>query len=124
MLAQVRAALTWVRLVVLERARGGRNGHQDHQGPLCEARRDIGRYQNRLKAIRSTLLYSRGIRRAEQALSEIERLRSEADLHRETSHAMRGALAEIERLQSEVADLQHTKFDGGLRNLSPTLNGH
>lgn len=56
-----------------------------------------------------------------QALSEIERLRSEADLHRETSHAMRGALAEIERLQSEVADLQHTKFDGGLRNLSPTL---
>ena len=56
-----------------------------------------------------------------QALSEIERLRFEADLHRETSHAMRGALAEIERLQSEVADLQHTKFDGGLSNLSPTL---
>ena len=56
-----------------------------------------------------------------QALSEIERLRSEADLHRETSHAMRDALAEIERLQSEVADLQHTKFDGGLSNLSPTL---
>ena len=56
-----------------------------------------------------------------QALSEIEHLRFEADLHRETSHAMRGALAEIERLQSEVADLQHTKFDGGLSNLSPTL---
>ena len=56
-----------------------------------------------------------------QALSEIERLRFEADLHRETSHAMRGALAEIERLQSEVADLQHTKFDGGLSNLSPML---
>ena len=56
-----------------------------------------------------------------QALSEIERLRSEADLHRETSHAMRDALAEIERLQSEVADLQYTKFDGGLSNLSPTL---
>jgi len=56
-----------------------------------------------------------------QALSEIERLRSAADLHRETSHALRDALAEIERLQSEVADLQHTKFDGGLRNLSPTL---
>jgi len=56
-----------------------------------------------------------------QALSEIERLRSEADLHRETSHAMRDALAEIERLQSEVADLQHTKFDGGLSNFSPTL---
>jgi hypothetical protein len=34
---------------------------------------------------------------------------------------MRGALAEIERLQSEVADLQHTKFDGGLSNFSPTL---
>ena len=56
-----------------------------------------------------------------QALSEIERLRSEADLHCETSHAMRDALAEIERLQSEVAGLQHTKFDGGLSNLSPTL---
>ena len=56
-----------------------------------------------------------------QALSEIGRLRSEADLHRETSHAMRDALAEIERLQSEVADLQYTKFDGGLSNLSPTL---
>ena len=61
-----------------------------------------------------------------QALSEIERLRSEADLHRETSHALRDALVEaaragIERLQSEAADLQHTKFDGGLSNLSPTL---
>jgi hypothetical protein len=56
-----------------------------------------------------------------QALSEIERLRSEADLHRETSHALRDALAEIERLQSEAADLQHTKFDRGLNNLSPTL---
>jgi hypothetical protein len=55
-----------------------------------------------------------------QALSVIERLRSEADLHRETSHALRDALAEIERLQSEAADLQHTKFDGGLSN-SPTL---
>ena len=52
-----------------------------------------------------------------QALSEIERLRSEADLHRETSHALRDALAEIERLQSEA----DTKFDGGLSNLSPTL---
>jgi len=56
-----------------------------------------------------------------QALSEIERLRSEADLHRETSHALRDALAEIERLQSEVADLQHTTFDGGLGSLSPML---
>jgi cell division septum initiation protein DivIVA len=56
-----------------------------------------------------------------QALSEIERLRSEADLHRETSHALRDALVEIERLQSEAADLQHTKFDRGLSNLSPTL---
>ena len=56
-----------------------------------------------------------------QALSEIERLRSEADLHRETSHALRDALAEIERLQSEAADLQHTKFDRGLSNLSPML---
>jgi hypothetical protein len=55
-----------------------------------------------------------------QALSEIERLRSEADLHRETSHALRDALGEIERLQSEAADLQHTKFDRGLSN-SPTL---
>jgi hypothetical protein len=54
-----------------------------------------------------------------QALSEIESLRSEADLHRETSHALRDA--EIERLQSEVRDLQHTKF-GGLSNLSPTLS--
>ena len=56
-----------------------------------------------------------------QALSEIERLRSEADLHRETPHALRDALAEIERLQSEVADLQHTTFDGGLSSLSPML---
>jgi hypothetical protein len=34
---------------------------------------------------------------------------------------LRDALAEIERLQSEVADLQHTTFDGGLSNLSPML---
>ena len=54
-----------------------------------------------------------------QALSEIERLRYDADLHRETSNALRHALAEIERLRSEVADLQHTKFDGGLSNLPP-----
>ena len=54
-----------------------------------------------------------------QALSEIDRLRSEADLHRETSNALRDALAEIERLQSEAADLQHTKFDRGLSNLPP-----
>ena len=53
-----------------------------------------------------------------QALSEIERLRFEADLHREI---LRDALAEIKRLQSEAADLQHTKFDRGLSNLSPTL---
>ena len=59
-----------------------------------------------------------------QALSEIERLRSEADLHRETSHALRDALVEIERLQSEAADLQHTKFDRGLSNLSPTLTAY
>ena len=58
---------------------------------------------------------------SDEALSVIERLRSEADLHRETSHALRDALAEIERLQSEAADLQHTKFDRGLSNLSPTL---
>ena len=31
------------------------------------------------------------------------------------------ALAEIERLRSEAADLQHTKFDRGLSNLSPML---
>ena len=54
-----------------------------------------------------------------QALSEIERLRSEADLHRETSHALRDALAEIERLRSDAADLHHTKFDLGLSNLPP-----
>ena len=30
------------------------------------------------------------------------------------------AIAEIERLQSEAADLQHTKFDRGLSNFSPT----
>jgi hypothetical protein len=49
-----------------------------------------------------------------QALSEIDRLRSDADLHRETSNALRDALAEIERLRSDAADLQHTEFDGGL----------
>ena len=43
-----------------------------------------------------------------QALSEIERLRSEADLHRETSHALRDALAEIERLQSEACSICNT----------------
>jgi len=51
-----------------------------------------------------------------EAISEIERLRSDADLNRETSNALRDALAEIERLRSETADLQHTKFDGGLTN--------
>jgi hypothetical protein len=53
-----------------------------------------------------------------QALSEIERLRSDADLHRETSNALRDALAEIERLRPD-ANLQHTKFDGSLSNLPP-----
>jgi len=54
-----------------------------------------------------------------QALSEIERLRSDADQHRETSNALRDALAEIERLRSDAADLHHTKFDLGLSNLPP-----
>jgi uncharacterized coiled-coil DUF342 family protein len=57
-----------------------------------------------------------------QAISEIERLRSDADLNRETSNALRDALAEIERLRSEAADLQHTKFDEGLSNPPPTSN--
>jgi hypothetical protein len=55
-----------------------------------------------------------------QAISEIERLRSDAYLQRETSNALRDALAEIERLRSEPADLHHTKFDGGLSNRAPT----
>jgi hypothetical protein len=49
-----------------------------------------------------------------QAHSEIERLRSDNDRHRETSNALGEAPAEIERLRSDAADLQHTKFDGGL----------
>ena len=53
-----------------------------------------------------------------QALSEIERLRSD-DQRRETSNALRDALAEIERLRSDAADLHHTKFDLGLSNLPP-----
>jgi hypothetical protein len=57
-----------------------------------------------------------------QAISEIERLRSDADLHRETSYAMRDALAETERLRSEAAELQHTKFDRGLSNRPPASN--
>jgi phage tail tape-measure protein len=57
-----------------------------------------------------------------EAISEIERLRSDADLNRETSNALRDALAEIERLRSETADLQHTKFDGGLTNRHSTSN--
>jgi hypothetical protein len=56
-----------------------------------------------------------------QAISEIERLRSDADLNHETSNALRHALAEIERLRSEAADLQHTN-DGGLTNPPPTSN--
>ena len=54
-----------------------------------------------------------------QALSEIERLRSDAYQQRETSNALREALAEIERLRSDAADLHHTKFDLGLSNLPP-----
>jgi hypothetical protein len=54
-----------------------------------------------------------------QAHSEIERLRSDNDRHRETSNALGEAPAEIERLRSDAADLQHTKFDGGLSNLPP-----
>jgi hypothetical protein len=54
-----------------------------------------------------------------RAVSEIERLRSDADLHRETSNALREALAEIERLRSEAADLQHIKFDASLSKLPP-----
>jgi hypothetical protein len=54
-----------------------------------------------------------------QAHFEIERLRSDNDRHRETSNALGDAPAEIERLRSDAADLQHTKFDGGLSNLPP-----
>jgi hypothetical protein len=54
-----------------------------------------------------------------QALSEIERLRSEANHHRETSSALRDALAEIERLRSDAPDLHRTEFDLGLSNLPP-----
>ena len=53
------------------------------------------------------------------ALAEINRLKADAALHQKTSEALRDALAEIERLRSETADLQHTKFDGGLSNLPP-----
>ena len=42
-----------------------------------------------------------------------------ADLHRETSDALSQALSEIERLRSDAADLHHTKFDLGLSNLPP-----
>jgi hypothetical protein len=56
-----------------------------------------------------------------QAISEIERLRSDADLHRETSNALRDA-AETERLRPEAAESQHTKFDGGLSNRPPASN--
>jgi hypothetical protein len=58
-----------------------------------------------------------------EAISEIERLRSDADLNHGTSNALRDALAEIERLQSETADLQHTKFAGGLSNRHSTDAG-
>ena len=54
-----------------------------------------------------------------QALSEIERLRSDAYQQRETSNALREALAEIERLRSDAADLRRTEFDLGLSNLPP-----
>jgi hypothetical protein len=57
-----------------------------------------------------------------QAISEIERLRSDADLHRETSNALRDAIAETEHLRSEAAELQHTKFNGGLSNRPPASN--
>ena len=54
-----------------------------------------------------------------QAISEIERLRSD-DQRRETSNALTDALAEIERLRSDAADLhQNTQFDRGLSNLAP-----
>ena len=49
-----------------------------------------------------------------QALSEIERLRSHADQHRETSHALSQALSEIERLRSH-AD-QHRETSNALRD--------
>jgi DNA repair ATPase RecN len=41
-----------------------------------------------------------------QALSEIERVRSDTDRHRDTSNALRDALAEIKRLQAD-AELHH-----------------
>jgi hypothetical protein len=51
-----------------------------------------------------------------QALSEIERFRSDAEQHRETSNALKDALAEIERLRSSAA-IQPAKSDNGLNNL-------
>jgi len=115
--------LTWVRLLVLERVKGGGMDVRTVKD-LCQRLDELGTLLELMEGEPVMVALQREASDAlNQALSEIERLRSAADLHRETSHALRDALAEIERLQSEVADLQHTTFDGGLGSLSPMLTG-
>ena len=97
----------------IERLRSHADLHRETSNALRDALAEI----NRLQA--DADLHHKTSEALRDALGEIERLRSDADLHRETSKALRDALAEIERLRSETADLQHTKFDGGLSNLPP-----
>jgi DNA repair exonuclease SbcCD ATPase subunit len=87
--------------------------HRESSDALNQALSEIERLRSHADLHRET---SNALR---DALAEINRLKADAELHQETSEALRDALAEIERLRSETADLQHTKFDGGLSNLPP-----
>ena len=97
----------------IERLRSESDRHRETSNALPDALAEIKRLQADAELHHKT---SEALR---DALGEIERLRSDADRHCETSNALRDALAEIERLRSDAADLQHTKFDGGLSNLPP-----
>jgi DNA repair exonuclease SbcCD ATPase subunit len=87
--------------------------HRESSDALNQALSEIERLRSHADLHRET---SNALR---DALAEINRLKADAELHQKTSEALRDALAEIERLRSETADLQHTKFDGGLSNLPP-----
>jgi hypothetical protein len=70
---------------------------------LCQKLNEIAALQDIMEGDPiNTALHREASQALEQALSEIERLKCEADLHRRTSEALREARFEIERLRSDA----------------------
>ena len=85
--------------------------HREASNALYQALSEIERVRSDSDRHRDT---SNALR---DALAEIKRLQADVELHHKTSEALRDALAESERLRSGAADLRHAKFDKGLSNL-------